>query len=229
MFLRWLSALLMALSLGLLAASSAQAQTAAKPQFNEGFAYNRLPVPQPVSPADKIVVTEFFWYDCPHCADFDPLLESWAKKLPPDVVLERVPVAFAPQFVPQQHLYYALKALGKLDDAMQAKIFNAIHVQHIPLNTPEQMANWLAQQGIPKKEFLDAYNSFAVNAQVKQATQMVTDYQIQGVPTMAVQGTYTTSAALPEANSNKKVLEVVDYLIDKVRAAKNKKSSPASR
>lgn len=220
MFRRWLSVVCMVFSLGFVAAA-AQAQTPAKPNpFNEGFAYNRLAVPQPVSPSDKIVVMEFFWYDCPHCAQFEPLLDAWAKKLPPDVVLERVPVAFSPQFVPQQHLYYALKALGKLTDTMQAKIFNAIHVQHIPLGTPEQMANWLAQQGIPKKTFLDAYNSFAVNAQVKQATQMVTDYQIQGVPTMAVQGMYTTSAALPEANSNQKVLEVVDYLIKKVRASK---------
>lgn len=219
MLQRWLSVLLMVFSLGFMAAT-AQAQTAAKQPFNEGFAYNRLPVPQPVSPSDKVVVMEFFWYDCPHCADFDPMLEAWAKKLPAGVVLERVPVAFSPQFVPQQHLYYALKALGKLDDAMQAKIFNAIHVQRIPLGTAEQMANWLAQQGIAKKAFMDAYNSFSVNAQVKQATQMVTDYQIQGVPTMAVQGTYTTSAALPEANNNQKVLEVVDYLIKKVQAAK---------
>ena len=220
MFQRWLSVVFMVFSMGFLAAS-AQAQTPAKSSpFNEGFAYNRLAVPQPVSPSDKIVVYEFFWYDCPHCADFDPLLEAWQKKLPAGVVLERVPVAFSPQFVPQQHLYYALKALGKLDDAMQAKIFNAIHKQHIPLGTAEQMANWLAQQGIPKKAFLDAYNSFGVNAQVRQATQMVTDYQIGGVPTMAVQGTYTTSAALPEANNNKKVLEVVDYLIKKVQAEK---------
>lgn len=221
MFQRWLSVMFMVFSLGFLAAG-AQAQTPAKTNnpFHEGFAYNRLPVPQPVSPADKIVVYEFFWYDCPHCADFEPLLESWAKKLPADVVLERVPVAFSPQFIPQQHLYYALKALNKLTPALQAKIFNAIHVQHIPLGTADQMANWLAQQGIAKKTFLDAYNSFGVNAQVKQATQMVTDYQIQGVPTMAVQGMYTTSAALPEANNNQKVLEVVDYLIKKVQMAK---------
>ena len=222
MFQRWLSVVFLVFSMGFLAAG-AQAQTSAKPQFNEGFAYNRLAVPQPVSPSDKIVVTEFFWYDCPHCADFDPMLEAWEKKLPPGVVLQRVPVAFSPQFIPQQHLYYALLALGKLNDDMQAKIFNAIHKQRIPLGTADQMANWLAQQGIPKKTFLDAYNSFGVAAQVRQATQMVTDYQIQGVPTMAVQGTYTTSAALPEANNNKKVLEVVDFLIKKVQEEKKKK------
>lgn len=219
MMQRWFSLIVMVFSLGFLAAG-VQAQTPAKASpFNEGFAYNRLPVPQAVSPSDKVVVTEFFWYDCPHCAEFEPMLEGWAKKLPAGVVLERVPVAFAPQFVPQQRLYYALKALGKAG-SLQGAIFNAIHVQHIPMGTPDQMANWLAQHGIAKKTFLDAYNSFAIDAQVKQATQMVTDYQIQGVPTMAVQGTYTTSAALPEANSNQKVLDVVDFLIKKVQAKK---------
>lgn len=217
MMQRWLSILAMVFSFGFLAAS-ASAQTPAAPgAFHEGFAYNRLPVPQPVSPSGKVVVTEFFWYDCPHCAEFEPMFEAWAKKQPANVVIERVPVAFAPQFVAQQRLYYALKALGKVD-ALQGAIFNAIHVQHIALGTPDQMANWLAQHGVAKNAFLAAYNSFTVEAQVKQATQMVTDYQISGVPTLAVQGKYTTSAALPEANSNQKVLAVVDYLVKKVQA-----------
>lgn len=203
-----------ALSLSLLA-PTAPAHAADAPKFNEGFAYNKLAVPQPVSPAGKIVVTEFFWYDCPHCADFEPLLEAWAKKLPPNVVLERVPVAFAPQFVPQQRLYYTLLAMGKVNE-LQGKIFNAIHVQRIPLNTEQQMANWLAQQGVDKKTFLNTFNSFAIDAKVKQATQMVADYQVQGVPTMAVQGMYTTSASLPEVNNNARVLQVVDFLIKKV-------------
>ena len=37
-------------------------------------------LPQP----GKIDVTEFFWYECPHCNAFEPLLEPWAKKLPAD-------------------------------------------------------------------------------------------------------------------------------------------------
>jgi thiol:disulfide interchange protein DsbA len=209
MMRRWLSILAMVFSFGFLAAAQTPAQAAG---FQDGFAYTRLPIPQPVSPSDKVVVTEFFWYDCPHCAEFEPMFEAWAKKLPANVVVERVPVAFAPQFVPQQRLYYALKALGKVD-ALQGAIFNAIHNQHIALGTPDQMANWLAQHGVAKKAFLDAYNSFTVAAQAKQATQMVTDYQITGVPTLAVQGKYTTSAALPQVNNNQKVLEVVDYLI----------------
>ena len=211
---------LFVLALGLtLGVASAPAHAADAGPFHEGFAYNKLAVPQPVSPAGKVVVTEFFWYDCPHCAEFEPHLEAWAKKLPPNVVLQRVPVAFAPQYVAQQRLYYTLLSMGKVD-GLQGAIFNAIHTQHIPLNNEEQMANWVAQHGVDKKTFMNTFNSFSVDAKVKQATQMVSDYAIQGVPTMAVQGMYTTSASMPEANNNEKVLQVVNALIQKVQSAK---------
>ncbi len=197
------------------------AATASAATFTQGQGYARLPVTQGVDVQGKIVVTEFFWYNCPHCAEFEPELEAWVKKLPADVVFERVPVAFAPQFVAQQQLYYALKALGKAD-ALQGPIFNAIHEQHIPLLTRDQMANWLQGKGVPKQQFLAAFNSFDVQMDVKRATQMVNDYQISGVPTMAVQGTYTMSASMPQTPSNAKVLDAVDQMVQQVRASLKK-------
>ncbi len=195
--------------------------TASAATFTQGQGYARLPVARGVDVPGKIVVTEFFWYNCPHCADFEPELEAWVKKLPPDVVFERVPVAFAPQFVAQQQLYYALKALGKAD-ALQSAIFTAIHQQHIPLLTRDQMANWLQGKGIPKQQFLAAFNSFGVQMDAKRATQMVSDYQISGVPTMAVQGTYTMSASMPQTPTNAKVLDAVDQMVQQVRASLKK-------
>ncbi|WP_112484716.1 thiol:disulfide interchange protein DsbA/DsbL [Thiomonas sp. X19] len=210
---RWFARIAALLLLGF----SVAANAAGAAPFQEGAGYNKLPSAQPVGHKGKIVVTEFFWYDCPHCFEFEPLLEAWAKKQPADVVLERVPVAFAPQYVAQQKLYYALKALGKVD-ALQGAIFNAIHVQHIPLGTPEQMANWLVGRGIPKATFMNAYNSFGVQMETKRATQMVTDYQITGVPTLAVGGMYTASASMPETPNNEKVLQAVDFLVQQLRA-----------
>ncbi len=107
-------------------------------------------------------------------------------------------------------------------DALQGAGFNAIHVQHVALMNPEQMANWLQTRGIPKQQFMNAYNSFGVQMEAKRATQMVTDYQIQGVPTMAVQGMYTTSAPMPQTPTNEKVLQAVDYLIQQVRQGMTK-------
>ena len=208
--IRWFSRAAAAVLLGL-----SMAAGAAGLSFTEGQGYTRLPVPQPVSPAGKIVVTEFFWYDCPHCAEFEPMLERWARAQPSRVVLERVPVAFEPRFAPQQRLYYALKALGKVD-ALQGAIFQAIHEQHIKLETPEQMATWLQSHGVPKPQFMNAYNSFGVQMQARRATQLMHDYHIDGVPTLAVQGTYIASADLPQTPSMDLVLQAVNSLIRKV-------------
>jgi thiol-disulfide isomerase/thioredoxin len=57
----------------------------------------------------KIEVVEFFWYECPHCNAFEPLLEAWAKKLPADVAFRRVPVGFTARHQVAQKLYYALE------------------------------------------------------------------------------------------------------------------------
>ena len=206
----WMAALTLAALLGATPAG------AAAPVSGRDFL--TLPVAQPVSPAGKVVVTEFFWYDCPHCAEFEPTLEAWARKLPAGVVLERVPVMWGARFVPQQRLYYALLALGKVD-ALQARVFAAIHQQGIKLETPEQMADWLQKQGVPRQQFLNAYNSFSVQMQARRAAELTTAYQIQGVPSLAVQGRYVASADLPGTPSMEGVLRVVDALIAQVRGA----------
>ena len=63
--------LLVAASLAALSLS-ATAQMAA-PQ--EGNQYLRLKNPQPVESGKKIEVIEFFSYGCPHCGEFEPILQ----------------------------------------------------------------------------------------------------------------------------------------------------------
>ena len=48
----------------------------------EGQQYVRLSQPQPVLTPGKVEVIEFFWYGCPHCFEFEPMLEAWIKTLP---------------------------------------------------------------------------------------------------------------------------------------------------
>ena len=44
----------------------------------EGTHYVKLSQPLPVTPG-KIEVIEFFWYGCPHCNAFEPMLDAWQK------------------------------------------------------------------------------------------------------------------------------------------------------
>ncbi len=201
-----------------LALTWAPAVSNAAATFTDGKGYQTLASPQPVSPAGKVVVLEFFSYGCGHCAQFEPELEAWARKLPRHVVLERVPVALAPRFEPQQRLYYALRALGKAD-ALQQRVFDAVTRQRASLDTPEAMATWLQAHGVARKAFLDAYNSFAVQMQARRASQMAAAYRISGVPAMAVQGRYLVTPGMEQTPTMPAVLQAVDSLVARVAAA----------
>jgi thiol:disulfide interchange protein DsbA len=176
-----------------------------------------LQAAQPVDAKGKIEVIEFMWYGCPHCNEFDPYLEAWVKKQGPDVVFKRVPVAFRDDFIPHSKMYHALDALG-LADKLTPAVFNEIHVKKDYLLTPEAQATFLATQGVDKKKYMDAYNSFSTQSDLQRDTKMMQDYKIDGVPTLAVQGKYETGPAT--TNSLPGTIQVLDFLVGQVRAKK---------
>ena len=168
-------------------------------------------------PAGKIEVVEFFWYNCGHCNSFEPMLDAWALKLPKDVVLRRVPVAFQDSFAPQQRLFYALEAMG-LVAKLQGKVFQAIHAQRLKLDTAEAITGWIVQQGVDRAKFVEHYNSFSVASKVTKATQLQNAYQIEGVPALGVAGRFVTDGSM--ARSMGRALQVVDYLVSEIRAGR---------
>ena len=145
-----------------LAALAALQSPAAWAQFQRpvaGSDYAVLETAAPVeAPAGKIEVVEFFWYNCPHCNAFEPILSEWVKKLPKDVAFRRIPVAFNASFVPQQRLYYALEAMGLLEK-VHPKVFAAIHVEKLNLAKGEAITEWVGKNGVDTATFLSQYNS----------------------------------------------------------------------
>ncbi|MFZ3128365.1 MAG: thiol:disulfide interchange protein DsbA/DsbL [Rhodoferax sp.] len=189
---------------------------ARKPQA--GTDYQALDARAPVeAPAGKIEVVEFFWYSCPHCNAFEPMLDAWSKKLPKDVVLRRVPVAFQDSFVPQQRLFYALEAMG-LVEKLHAQVFAAIHGDRINLTKGEAIVEWISRQGVDKAKFLEQYNSFSVASKVTRATQLQNAYRVEGVPALGVAGRYYTDGSM--ARSMERALQVVESLVLDVRSGR---------
>src|ERR1700712_3606073 len=209
----------LALSLGL-AAGSLSFMSAAHPSPAApvaGTDYTVLQAAQPAEAQGKIEVIEFMWYGCPHCNEFDPFLETWIKKQGPDVVFKRVPVAFRDDFIPHSKMFHALDALG-LADKLTPAVFNEIHEKKNYLLTPEAQATFLATQGVDKKKFMDAYNSFSTQSAIQRDTKLATAYDLKGVPTLAVQGKYETSPS--QTNDLAGTIQVLDFLIAQVRAKK---------
>jgi len=109
----------------------------------EGRHYQKLGTPVPVA-AGKIEVVEFFWYGCPHCFAFEPVVEAWTKQLPADVGFRRSHVAFRENTKTHQRSFFALEALGR-EAEFRPKIFNAIHQQRQQLDTADSMAAFWAR------------------------------------------------------------------------------------
>jgi thiol:disulfide interchange protein DsbA len=184
----------------------------------DGKDFRRLDKALPLdAPAGKVEVIEFFWYRCPHCNAFEPTLDAWVKKLPPDVVFHRVPVAFRDDFVPEQRLYYTLEAMGKVDE-LHAKVFHAIHVDHQTLNREEGILAFAQKNGLDTAKFKAIYNSFGVQTKARRAKQLQDAYQVDGVPAMGVAGRYYTDGEL--AGAMPRVLQVVDYLVGEAKKGK---------
>lgn len=162
----------------------------------------------------KIEVLEFFWYSCPHCNQFEPAFEQWAKNAPKDVVVRRVPVSFRDDFVPQQRLYYTLEAMN-LVEKMHIRVFTAIHGEKLMLNSDASVLAWAEKQGIDKTKFAETYKSFGVATKAKRAVQLQNDFKIEGVPSLGVAGRFYIDGTL--AGSMPRALQVADALIAQTR------------
>ena len=180
----------------------------------EGTQFTRIDPPVPTQAPGKVDVLEFFSYACPHCNAFEPSLDAWAKKLPADVAFRRVPVPFLMNAELFQRTYFALESLGMVD-AMQRKIFAAVHVDRLRLDSANDVAALVAKNGGDSAKFLDAMKSFGVANGVTRAKKMTADYKIDSVPSIAVQGRFVTSPA--QAGSPEKALQVADFLIQRSR------------
>jgi thiol:disulfide interchange protein DsbA len=190
--------------------------TAPARQFTLGKEYERLSPTQPTSSGpDKIEVAEVFWYGCPHCYTFDPYLESWKKDLPDDVSFVRIPALWNPLLQTHARIYYTAEALNKLDE-MHSATFREIHVNRNGLDNPAVIRDFFGQFGVDAATFDKTFESFAVYTKVQRADELARRYRVSSVPTVIVNGKYTTDAT--RAGSYPKLLEVINELIAIERA-----------
>jgi thiol:disulfide interchange protein DsbA len=190
-------------------------------ELQEGRDYTVIETGQPAAPADKsakISVTEFFSYQCPHCFAFSAALRNWSARLPADVQFDRESVAIghAP-WIPIARTYYTLRAMGKLE-ALDEKIFNAIHQQKVQLDDVAYIMGWLNKNNVPPTEFDAAYRSQRVRDDFARGEQLTADYKVSSIPTMVVDGKYMV---IVKSNVDfGEQLAVIDQLIARVRLAR---------
>ena len=179
--------------------------------FQAGKDYTEVPSAQKPADPKRITVEEFFWYGCPHCFALEPQVEQWRATKAADVDFSRVPNTLGrPEGEVHSRAYYIASTLGILDKTHKP-LFDAIHVQHQPMNSLESIrALYVATAGIKPADFDGVASSFVVDSGMRRAEALARTYVIRSVPNVIVGGRYVVA-------SQPNTFKVVDYLIDKIR------------
>ena len=191
-------------SMGILAllalATSAQAQGR----------YDKVSPPLPTEVSDGVEVLEFFWYGCPNCYAFHPYVDAWAARKPANVTFRMVAAPLNPSWAIHSRAFYAAEVLDVLDK-FHEPFFDAIHKQRQRLRKEDEVVAFASSLGIDGAAFREAMNSFATETRLRRALQLADAYRISGVPTVAVNGKYTTSAS--RAGGYPQMIEVIEQLV----------------
>jgi thiol:disulfide interchange protein DsbA len=188
--------------------------TACAETYQEGKHYKLVDQPRTID-SDKIEVLEFFWYGCPHCYSFEPYISKWKQGKPDNVEFVRVPATFQSLWTLHARAYYALQMLG-VGEQIHPKFFSEIHNKKNYMKTLDALTVFVQEHGVGRSEFIDAMNSFTVESNVRKATKLVKDYDLNGVPAIAVNGKYLISASM--AGSYDNMIKIMNYLIEKESA-----------
>jgi len=174
----------------LVASDAAGAPTTGR--FEMGVHYMRLSPTQPTSSnPDQVEVCEVFWYGCPHCFDFDPHLTRWQETKPDNVSFVRVPAVWNPLLELHARAFYTAEALGKGGE-MHDEFFREIHERGNMLDSEAALQAFFSRFDVDATAFKAAFDSFEVHAKVQRADELSRRYRIESVPTIVVNGKYTT-------------------------------------
>src|SRR5688572_3003467 len=181
----------------------------------EGKDYFRVNPAVPTSDASKIVVTEYFSYQCPHCFTFAKPFSAWSADLPEDVKADRAAVSIGhASWAAAGQAFYALSAM-KVVPAIDDAFFGAIHRERKQLTDEAAIAAWVAGQGIDRAAFEKAYRSFSVQLQVKRAEDQSRKVRLPSVPSLVVDGRYLVPIA--DDGDFRDQVALVDGLIERAR------------
>ena len=180
--------------------------------------YREIPQ-QPIETGDKIEVIDFFFYGCQYCNDLLPRLERWQRSKPADVEVRHIPVVRHDSWVPLAKTYFALEAMGEVE-RLHAAVFHGYHVEDLYMSQEKVISEWAAKQGLDREKFMTIYRSDETRRKVERARRQTIEYDIQGTPTLVVDGRYLTDGSSP------KTIDILDRMVRLARQQREKKPAP---
>ncbi|SIO22249.1 thiol:disulfide interchange protein DsbA/DsbL [Salinivibrio sp. ES.052] len=181
----------------------------AKPgRFNAGEDYQVLDTPA----TDTPTVTEFFSFYCPHCYQFEPLVQQLKQQVPDNAKVVKNHVSFMGGDMGDVITRaYATAVVLDAQDTIIPVLFDRIHVAQNPPKSLADVRQMFIDNGIEGSEFDGAYNSFAANSMAKRFDQSFQKSGLRGVPAVIVNGKYHVTPKTVE--TPEEYFQLINYLL----------------
>ncbi|QUJ67518.1 thiol:disulfide interchange protein DsbA/DsbL [Photobacterium sp. GJ3] len=194
---------LFALATAALLSMSAQAAT-----FSEGDYYQELELPKSSAP----VVTEYFSFYCPHCYNFEPLIQQLKTEIPDNAKLQKNHVSFmGGNMGTSMSKAFATSVVLGVEDKMIPVLFQQIHQLNKPPRNDEALRQIFIDQGVSAEDFDGAFNSFAVNSMVNRYNKGFRESGLTGVPAVVVNNKYLVKT--DKVKSAEEYFELINFLL----------------
>lgn len=157
-------------------------------------------------------ITEVFWYGCPHCKAFAPLISKWA------VLNEGTKVVYLPIVKDEKSelhakVFYLIESRENFAQ-LHTKMFELIGSFHRTMSVGEQQVEIikaLNELGISPMETAKAIQSEEFDEKLIASLNVIKKYQVKSVPTLIVNDQYKVlNSGLTDLKS---ILKVADHLL----------------
>ena len=206
--------------------SPAFASTNSATDFLEGVHYKVIDPPIDAdivgheADAAAINVTEFFWYGCPHCQYFEPLVEEWQSAFTDDLSFEQVPVVWNDLTQLHASIYY-LGLDSEDPTGLHHKLFEeviALRKQRDPNVQLGQLGEVLMAYGVDSGKITENLNSPSIREQVSRANKLMRAAQVSSTPTLMVD--YRWAILNDKETGEAGIFNVANHLIELARQAR---------
>jgi thiol:disulfide interchange protein DsbA len=107
-------------------------------------------------------------------------------------------------------------------ERLHLAVYRSYHVDDLYMSQEKVIAEWAAKNGLDSEKFMAIYRSDEVRQKVEIARKMTKDYDIQGTPSIVVDGKYLTSSSMTPGVPQ--LIPVIDGLVRLARQQRLEKS-----
>ena len=156
-------------------------------QFTEGKHYKLLKT----QPSSSPTVTEYFSFYCPHCYNFEPIMEQVKQRVPDNTKFQKVHVSFmGGNMAVSMAKAYATMVVLEVEEKMIPVIFKQIHEFRQPPRNNQALRQLFIDNGVDGEKFDAAFNGFVVDSMQRRFDESFKNAGLRSVPSVVVNNKY---------------------------------------